>query len=730
MKYSINPCYKRSLLTCFYLLWSYLSEAQFTAGNLVVLQAGDGTTALVNTGNKILLREFDLQGLATFSVAVPTAAAGPLLISGSASSEGALSLSANGKYLVFAGYARSLPNTTALSGSSASAINRGVGIVDAAGGYTRIATSTTFFTGNNIRGAASDGNHNYWAAGSNNGTAYFGLNAPALAVQNAVTNTRCISVANNSLYLSCGSGTFGICRAGSSLPFASGQGASLVINTANTGSGASSPYGFCFHPSLTVCYVADDRSAVNGGGIQKWMNSAGSWSLAYTLGTGANYGARGLAVDFSGAVPRVYATTSEGSSNRLIAISDAGAGSTATTLATAAANSIFRGLAFSPNCADPKVISVSSGTPACSGQPLSLSAFVSVPGTPAFSWVGPGNFVSSQQNPLVSNPLSGSYSFSVSNACGKDTARVLVQVIPLPPLTVNQAVVCTGGTAVFTVSGAASYTWSTGSTASVFSINPAGSATYTVSGLSQQGCANTVTASVLVVNSLVLSAGSATVCAGNATVLAASGAGTYTWSTGANTAAITITPQAGAVYSVTGDASGCAAPVTATLLVTVNALPSVSLQLAQQVLCLNEPAIPLNGSPAGGQYSGAGSNGAVFVPDSAGSFTVAYAYTDGNSCSNTDAKLIQVSECTGLAEPAPAAVWQIYPNPAADVVFVSHAAAETCRVELYSSEGRLLQEVVSCEGQVQIGLSSYPRGIYFIKVSGVGYLSGIKLLKE
>ena len=33
-------------------------HAQFTAGNVVVLQAGDGTTTLANTGNVVILKEF------------------------------------------------------------------------------------------------------------------------------------------------------------------------------------------------------------------------------------------------------------------------------------------------------------------------------------------------------------------------------------------------------------------------------------------------------------------------------------------------------------------------------------------------------------------------------------------------------------------------------------------------------------------------------------------------
>ena len=94
--------------------------------------------------------------------------------------------------------------------------------------------------------------------------------------------------------------------------------------------------------------VADDTASA-AGGIQRWDFNGSSWALTYTLGTGAaNLGARGLAVDFSGANPVIYATTAEGAANRLITLTDTGAASSATTLATAPANEIFRGLEFTP----------------------------------------------------------------------------------------------------------------------------------------------------------------------------------------------------------------------------------------------------------------------------------------------------------------------------------------------------------------------------------------------
>ena len=71
--------------------------------------------------------------------------------------------------------------------------------------------------------------------------------------------------------------------------------------------------------------------------------------MTYAFTSLTNVGARGVAVDFSGVQPVIYATTAESSTNRLVAITDTGAASAAATLATAGVNQIFRGVALAPN---------------------------------------------------------------------------------------------------------------------------------------------------------------------------------------------------------------------------------------------------------------------------------------------------------------------------------------------------------------------------------------------
>src|ERR1035437_9893407 len=115
--------------------------------------------------------------------------------------------------------------------------------------------------------------------------------------------------------------------------------------------GTPSPYDFALSPDGTFAYVADDRSGKTYGGIERWNLSAGVWTMAYNLASGitANDGMRQIAVDFSGADPIIYGTTAEASANRLVEVTDAGAGSAFTVLATADANTVYRGVDFTPS---------------------------------------------------------------------------------------------------------------------------------------------------------------------------------------------------------------------------------------------------------------------------------------------------------------------------------------------------------------------------------------------
>lgn len=320
----------------------------FSPGKLAVLRVGDAAAVLSSAAQPLFLDQFDLTGLGqspSFTVAIPTTGADALTLSGTATSEGALSLSVDGRFLTFAGY-NAAAGTASIAGTASATVNRGVGLVDAAGAYVLAARTDEGYSGNNPRGAVTVDGSGFWMSGtgsSASGGIWYVQDTTDTQVYDTINNLRVPNIFGGDLYFSTSSGTRGV-YAFTGLPTTSGAPATLVFEVGST----ASPYDFAVSPSGTLVYVADDRTSA-AGGIQRWEFDGSAWNLSYTLGTGVgNVGARGLTVDWSGATPVLFAITAESSANRLIRIEDTGAGAEPVTLATAGVNTIFRGVDFTP----------------------------------------------------------------------------------------------------------------------------------------------------------------------------------------------------------------------------------------------------------------------------------------------------------------------------------------------------------------------------------------------
>ena len=316
--------------------------SQFNPGNLAVLRLGDGVQSLSSHGNSVFFDQFTTNGTLVGSIGILDNDTNALIISGSASSEGALTRSADGRLLTLAGYHIALTNSaSSLANSSSLNVPRAIGVVDVNGTFALVGTTAVQFSGNNIRSGTTDGKGNYWGAGANSGTYYFGDGTPG-TVQSVVTNTLVVQDIGGNLYFGTSKLTPGIWKI-SGTP---GSGPVTPAVYLNTGTG-SSPYAFAFNSNFTSAYLADDTLGGNGG-VQRWDFNGSTWSLTYAFSNLAGVGARGLAVNFNGAHPVTYAVTAEPTLNRLVSITDTGASSIVTTLATAGANQIFRGVAFAP----------------------------------------------------------------------------------------------------------------------------------------------------------------------------------------------------------------------------------------------------------------------------------------------------------------------------------------------------------------------------------------------
>ncbi len=292
--------------------------AAFTSGNLVVERLGDGTETLGTTGNTIFFDEYNTTSTGQSpvqSIVIPDGnghPGTPMIEAGTGGTTGNITLSPDGQTICFPGYAWNQGTTNVVTSSASTVVPRALGTLDGNGNYTRVATSTAAYSGSNIRGAATDGENNFWASGTastttvNAGVYYFGTAASAADVYSA--NLRGLRIFNGALWFSTASSTpgYGVWNFPGQ-PTTASTPTQIIALTVN-----DSCYGFAVNPAGTVIYEADDGGGSAAlAGIHKYTGSGTNWVQQYILlNTGASgTGCFGLVADWTTTPPTLYATT-------------------------------------------------------------------------------------------------------------------------------------------------------------------------------------------------------------------------------------------------------------------------------------------------------------------------------------------------------------------------------------------------------------------------------------
>jgi hypothetical protein len=327
-----------------------LAQAPLTPGNVLISRVGDGAAVLSNAATARFLDEYTPTGTFVQTIALPTAVSGAnraLTDSGTATSNGFLTQSVDGRYLLTAGY-DAAPGTAGVTATASTAVNRVIARIALDGTVDTSTALSDAYTANNFRGVASVDGNSFWTSGTGTaptpGVRYVAALGATTSTQlsTTVTNIRCINIFDGQLYCSTSSGAFqGVSSVGTGLPITSGETITL-LNGFPTATGPSA-YDFFFADANTV-YVADDRNTA-AGGIQKWTLSGGTWTLAYTLQPAASTGCRGLSGCVENGVTTLFATTST-ATTQLVSVVDTGAGSLFSVLATAPTNTAFRDVQF------------------------------------------------------------------------------------------------------------------------------------------------------------------------------------------------------------------------------------------------------------------------------------------------------------------------------------------------------------------------------------------------
>ena len=239
-----------------------------------------------------------------------------------------------------------------------------------------------------------------------------------------------------------------------------------------------------------------------------------------------------------------------------------------------------------------------------------------------------------------------------SSYIGLDAVRYTLPCLQ-PSLSIassNTAGVCGGTTMSLTASNpgtvsATSYTWNNNTTGTLNVITPTATSNYTVYATSASGCVGTATIAVTVTTTPNLQVPSYTVCSGSSLNLVATGASSYAFNGGATSTvnAISITPTATTVYTVTGLGSSSNCPASATSTITIGSQLSVLINANNTSVCLGG-SLTLNAISAANVYSwstGSTNASVAITPTVSGVYTVAA--LNGTSCAGFNTIAITVN---------------------------------------------------------------------------------------
>ena len=363
------------------------TAAGFMPNNLAVLRIAPppGGTSATDAASPVFIEQFSKTttnqtvSASTSKIALPTVASNTgnraLVLSGLSGSNGGLTRSTNYYYLTLGGYNATVGGLTdndADPGSGfSSEVNRVIGTIDALGTTDTTTALANAYDGDNFRNVASTDGTKFWTAGNQtydtttHGVRYSELgDASSVKIAGDPGNVSRVEIFDGQVYASArspgGGADRGIYLVGTdtneALPTTAAEDHNQ-LNIIKTDPQSSGPYDFFMvnlNPAINTlrsdgtvtgidtAYIADTSL-----GIRKYAFNGTTWQLAYNIPVAG--GVTGLTGEIVDGQVHLYGITGLATSgNKLVTLTDTGASSAVTVLATAPANNAFRGVAFTP----------------------------------------------------------------------------------------------------------------------------------------------------------------------------------------------------------------------------------------------------------------------------------------------------------------------------------------------------------------------------------------------
>ena len=337
------------------------NAATIFAGDVAVYRVGDGTaTAALTSGNNAVFVDVFRKSNGSWSlnqtIAMPTAVSGNnqiLTASGSASSEGFLNMSEDGRYFVLGGYNKVVNNVTgtAALGTGKYTADRTIGLLTLSSGSVDTTTHGAWGSGaagNNIRSVTSNDGTSFYA--TTDAGIYYGGYGTSAAAPSLIKagNLRVLEISQGNLLTGTGSAAAIATGSAAGAIGTTTSGLPTALNTTMTAlfteAAGTSPYGFSLLDLNKdgideTAYIADSV-----GGINKMYFNGSTWVSKGTIA--GTYG--GLEAVVNGTSVDIFVTAAAGGT--LGTLNDAsGMGGaltgTVTTIGTATSFTYFRGVA-------------------------------------------------------------------------------------------------------------------------------------------------------------------------------------------------------------------------------------------------------------------------------------------------------------------------------------------------------------------------------------------------
>ncbi|MCX8079866.1 MAG: T9SS type A sorting domain-containing protein, partial [Bacteroidia bacterium] len=192
-----------------------------------------------------------------------------------------------------------------------------------------------------------------------------------------------------------------------------------------------------------------------------------------------------------------------------------------------------------------------------------------------------------------------------------------------------------------------------------------------------------------------------------------------------------IVPSVPGTYTVSYlPSNSCTSPGQTTI--QVHPLPNVSASASQTFVCTTDAPVTLSGTPSGGIFSGPGVTGNTFNPGiGAGTYTLTYAYTDANTCSNTANIQIVVNSCLGLINFEQTESVILSPNPFEHLITISNQTSLPLTLNVYDACGKIIyNEIIPSFKIKHIQTSEWSKGIYLFEWKTNDKIHHTKCVKE